>query len=319
MTPNVLKEKTKDQQEANVILAYFVEINKIDRGFLSREEEYELAETIRKYGIESPEGERARNLFISTNLKLVVHFAKKYRNRGLSLSDLIQEGNIGLMRAIPKFNHRKGKRFGTYAAWWIKQAMQRAIVNQGKIVRLPAHVNERLARLRKARRCLTSKIDNPSIEQVARVAGEPIHLAKQAIEVQRGLTHVISLDEKMGESDSPLISILPNGNSVEYEAEMQDFMMQVRLLMRKIPRREADIVYMRVVKDMHLEEVGRIYGISRERVRQIQDRAFARLRELMLFGVEQTKKRKRGRKRKELTAGLGERSDYSIQRQIQLS
>ena len=319
MIPTALTEKTKDQQEMNVVLAYFIEVNKDDRGFLSREEEYELAEMIQKYGIDSPQGERARNLFISTNLKLVVHFAKRYRNRGLPLSDLIQEGNLGLMRAVPKFNHKKGQRFGTYASWWIKQAIRRAIVNQGKVVRLPAHVNERLDKLRKTRKCLALKSDNPSIEKVAKVAGVPVRLAKEAIEIQKGLTHIISLEERLGESDSPFSSILPGGSNVGYKAEMEDFMMQIRFLLRKIPRREAEIVYLRVMRDMHLEEVGRIYGISRERVRQVQNRAFRRLRELMLFGVEQTKKDGRGRKPKKPAVKLEGKRDYPIQGQIQIS
>lgn len=312
-----LKKKNQDQQEINITLAYFIDVK--DHRFLSREEEYELAETIKKYGVDSPQGEKARDQFILTNLKLVVHFAKKFRGQGLSFLDLIQEGNLGLIRAIPRFDHTRGRRFGTYASWWVKQAMQRAIANHGKTIRIPVHIRDRLTKLRKAYRCLVSKGHNPTLERVAKVAGEPVRLAMKALEVEAKFGNIFSLDG--GEPDSfglSFYNLVPHEVNADDEVEMLDFMIQVRHLLTKIPKREAEVIHMRVMQDMLLEEVGKVYGISRERVRQIQNRAIRRLRELMVFGVEQTKK-KRGRKRKTPVANLEEKSDYTIQGQIQIS
>jgi RNA polymerase primary sigma factor len=232
----------------------------------------------------SAAGERARKQLISANFRLVVNVAKRYTGLGVSLPDLIQEGNIGLMRAVERFDYRRGYKLSTYATWWIRQAITRALTEQGRLIRLPVHTCERLTQVRRASRALTQELGrDPEPAEIARRIGMP------AEKVEALLGHSqrpLSLDMPIGEDrESRLADFVEDDSSkVPSEATWARFLQQqMEELLASLSPREGRVLQMRFgLRDGHtytLDEVGSRFGLTRERIRQIEAQALSKLRQ----------------------------------------
>jgi RNA polymerase primary sigma factor len=229
------------------------------------------------------EGKIAREHLIHANLRLVVSIAKKYLGRGMSFLDLIQEGNIGLMRAADKFDYHRGFKFSTYATWWIRQAITRAIADQSRTIRLPVHVGETINRvLRTTNRLQQSMEHEPTPDEVAIELGMAPEKVRRALEASR---QTVSLETPVGtEGDSVLGDFIEdNAAAAPLENASQHILReQIEIALQKLPERERRIIQLRYgLQDGHyrtLEEVGREFGITRERIRQIEARVLRKLR-----------------------------------------
>ncbi|HEX6592855.1 MAG TPA: RNA polymerase sigma factor RpoS [Moraxellaceae bacterium] len=247
---------------------------------LTAEEEVYYARRARQ-GIES-----ARKRMIESNLRLVVKISRRYVNRGLSLLDLIEEGNLGLIHAVEKFDPERGFRFSTYATWWIRQTMERALMNQTRTVRLPIHVVKELNVYLRAARELSHKLDHePSADEIARLLDRPVE------DVQRMLglnERVSSIDAPVaGDSEKTLGETLADVNAMDPSQQVQDEDIRVNLdqWLDTLPDKQREVLARRFGLRGHevatLEEVGEEIGLTRERVRQIQVDGLKRLRELL--------------------------------------
>jgi len=262
---------------------------------LTPKEEVELAIRVKK-------GEKqARQKMIKANLRLVINIAKKYSYLGVPMLDLIEEGNLGLIKSVEKFNHKKGYRFSTYAAWWIKQYVTRAIANQGKTVRIPVYVIELLMQFKKVYEHLSHKLKRkPSLKEISKKMKIPIKRVKQLNEMANG---VASLNAPVGEDGTTeLMDLLEDERITNSVDELSNFLIHERIkeLLAKMSPREQKIIELRFgLKDgvrRTLRDIAKRFKLTRERVRQLEAVAKRKLREALMEqegkAIESVKKKK---------------------------
>ena len=259
---------------------YLQQIGKIK--LLNNEQELEVAKKIKEEN-----SEEAKKTLVNANLRLVVSIAKKYIGRGLNFLDLIQEGNMGLMRAAEKFDYSKGYKFSTYATWWIQQAITRAIADKSRLIRLPVHMIETLSKIKKISMDLT--IENgtaPTKEEIAYKIGMPVQKLTALIESAQGTISMESPANQKDESTKLSDFIIDESTlSPDTKVTQDSLFSDIKKMLNHLSEKERNVLIMRYGLDDNgekktLEEIGTYYGVSRERIRQIENRAMSKLKKL---------------------------------------
>ena len=254
---------------------------------LTAAQEVELAKRIERGDLE------AKARMIQSNLRLVVSIAKNYRNQGLPFLDLIQEGTLGLIRAVEKFDWRRGFKFSTYATWWIRQAVARALADKGRTIRMPVHIVERMQKINRAERTLWTQLGRePTLGEIAEEASLT---EQQVLEVRAAARASASLDAPVGDTEDAVLGDFVAGDDPlpEETVELQLRSEALRLALAALPAREREVVTLRYglggIEPRTLEEIGRRLGLTRERVRQIELESLRRLacvREIQAVGEQ---------------------------------
>ena len=279
-TPSAKKAASKRTPSSrDPIRIYLDEIRRTK--LLTAEQELKLAKKV------SEGDEDARCLMIESNLRLVVNIAKRYMNRGLPLLDLIEEGNLGLIRAVEKFDYKRGFRFSTYATWWIRQAIERSIVNQARIIRLPVHVSEDITTVLKAERKLVQQLcREPSMQDIAENLNLPLAKIQYIYQLVRRTS---SIETPIGvDDDQELMDLIPDEKAVMPSEQIEEES-RVALIFKwldELLENEKDVIILRFGLDdgepKTLESIGQRYGVTRERIRQIEASALRKLRKLTM-------------------------------------
>ena len=268
-------------KEQEIVLAKQIEAGKVaaaelETSDLTFDKKHELHQAVEL-------GKEAHAHLVQANTRLVVSIAKKYRNRGLAFLDLIQEGNIGLIIAVNKFDYRLGNRFSTYATWWIRQAVSRALANHGRTIRIPSHMHGHISKLYKAIQGLEQELGRPpKVEEIAAELGEE---PKRIQQLLRSAAQPMSLEQRVGdEQDSELGDFIADNDSPAPSEEVAENMLSAEMdsLLEKLTPREARILRLRYglnnSRPRTLKEVGKLFGLSRERIRQLERSALHKLR-----------------------------------------
>ena len=259
---------------------YLQQIGKIP--LLTAEQELEVAKKIKEKN-----DEQAKEALVNANLRLVVSIAKKYIGRGLSFLDLIQEGNMGLMKAAEKFDYAKGYKFSTYATWWIQQSITRAIADKSRIIRLPVHMIETLSKIKKVTLDLTTETGKiPSKEEIAYKVGIPVSKLTSLIKAAQS-TISIETPATAKDDSSKLGDFIVDESTVSPDTKVsqENLFEDIQKMLNQLSPKERDVLIMRYGLDddgnrKTLEEIGSRYGVSRERIRQIENRAISKLKKL---------------------------------------
>ncbi len=257
---------------------YLKEIGKVP--LLSAEEEIELAKLMEKGG---PEGERAKKKLAEANLRLVVSIAKRYVGRGMLFLDLIQEGNLGLIKAVEKFDYQKGYKFSTYATWWIRQAITRAIADQARTIRIPVHMVETINKLVRVQRQLLQELGRePSPEEISKEMNMPVERVREILKISQ---EPVSLETPIGEEEDSHLGDFIQDENVPVPADAAAFTLlkeQLVEVLDTLTDREQKVLRLRFGLDdgraRTLEEVGKEFNVTRERIRQIEAKALRKLR-----------------------------------------
>ena len=261
------------------VKVYLKEIGRVP--LLTPDEEVQLALDIQKGG---KDGERAKQRLSEANLRLVVSIAKRYVGRGMQFLDLIQEGNLGLIKAVEKFDHTKGFKFSTYATWWIRQAITRGMADQSRTIRLPVHLVEQVNKLARIKRELHQQLGREStLEELAEESGIPAHKIEELLDHSRD---PVSLDMPVGaDEEAPLGDFIEDAEATSAENTVVTNVMHsdVRAVLATLEEREQQVITLRFGlndgQPRTLDQIGKRFGLSRERVRQIEREVMAKLRE----------------------------------------
>ena len=275
-----IQESLSTVHSDDSVRIYLQQIGKIP--LISHDEEIEVAKQIKENN-----SEIAKKILVNANLRLVVSIAKKYIGRGLSFLDLIQEGNIGLMKAAERFDYEKGYKFSTYATWWIQQSITRAIADKARVIRLPIHMIESLGKIRKATLELTTELGHtPSKQEVAYKLGLSVSKLTSILKSAQS-TISIETPANQKEDSTKIADYIVDENTIapENRVSQENLLEDIQKMLKQLSPKERDILILRYGFDNNgekktLDEIGSQYGVSRERIRQIENRAISKLKKL---------------------------------------